>query len=218
MRKKWLALSAVAIVALAGCSSSHKAAAPTTSSTTVVAVATTVATVVPSSSSVAPVTTVSPPTTAASATTVARATTTVPSGPGPCLSTHLAGSLGGSQGAAGSVYYPLVLRNTGTSTCTLYGYPGVSFVAPGSGQQVGAPADRRPGTVQTISLAPGQSAQATLAVTDAANFPPSCGITTVAGLRVYPPGQTAALYIPHPDRACANPTDVTLHVGPLIAG
>jgi len=122
------------------------------------------------------------------------------------------------NGTAGSVYYPLILRNTGSSTCTMFGYPGVSYVASAGGSQIGAPAARRVGTAHTISLAPGQSAQATLGITDAANFTTACRITPVSWLRVYPPAQTVPLYIPHKDQACANTTDVTLQVGPMVAG
>jgi hypothetical protein len=111
-----------------------------------------------------------------------------------------------------------VLRNAGGTTCTLYGYPGVSFVSGPSGQQVGAPAEKAPGSVAPVTLNPGQSATANLGIAQAANFSSGCQITAVAGLRVYPPNQTASLFIAHSDEACANTADVTLRVGPFSAG
>jgi hypothetical protein len=54
-----------------------------------------------------------------------------------------------------------------------------------------------------------------LQITDASIYGPGCQITPTVGLRIYPPDQTAALFVPHDDQACANPADVTLHVGAL---
>jgi hypothetical protein len=115
------------------------------------------------------------------------------------------------------VYYQLVLRNTGTSACIEQGYPGVSFVAGSDGHQVGAPASRATGTVATVTLAPGASATATVGIVNAGNFPSDCNVTPVLGLRVYPPAQRSAVYVPHTDTACANTKYVTMHVGPLAA-
>jgi Protein of unknown function (DUF4232) len=135
-----------------------------------------------------------------------------------CRTAQLAGSLLQPNGAAGTIYYQLTLRNTGKSACFVQGYPGVSFVAGSDGHQVGASATRVPGNVSRVVLQPGQSASSTLGIVDAKNFPPSCGWTNVLGLRVYPPDQTAALFVPHNDVACASTQDVTLKVGPLAAG
>lgn len=140
--------------------------------------------------------------------------TPAPSGPAPCATASLSGSLTGANGAAGSTYYQLVLTNTGTATCVVEGYPGVSFVYGTQGMQVGAPAARTPGTVTPVTLAPGASAHATLQITEAANYS-HCGMTATDGLRVYPPNQQTALLIDHNDEACADTNDVTLHVGPF---
>jgi hypothetical protein len=149
--------------------------------------------------------------TAGSSTSVAA--TTVPSGPGRCATSGLGAALTGANGTAGSIYYSIVFTNRGAATCLLQGYPGVSFVAGASGQQVGAPADRSPGSAPTVSLAPGGSARAVLQITEASNFGANCQLTATDELRVYPPNQTAALFIAHADHGCANPSDVTLHVG-----
>jgi hypothetical protein len=122
----------------------------------------------------------------------------------------------------------LQLRNAGSSPCALYGYPGVSWVAGADGHQVGAAATRQPnysGTEHTVTLAVGATASAPLDIVDAAVIPPSsCKPVPVRGLRVYPPGQTAAMYLPLPTARggygeCSLATkSPTLIVGYLQAG
>jgi hypothetical protein len=95
----------------------------------------------------------------------------------------------------------LQLKNIGSSACTLYGYPGVSWVAGADGHQVGAAAERQSddsgSAEQTVTLAPGALASAPLDIVDAAVIPPSeCKPVPVLGLRVYPPGEKAALFLP----------------------
>jgi hypothetical protein len=95
----------------------------------------------------------------------------------------------------------LQLRNIGSSPCALYGYPGVSWVAGADGHQVGAAATRQPNnsgsSEGTVILAPGALASAPLDIVNASAIPPSsCKPVPVRGLRVYPPGQTAAMFIP----------------------
>jgi hypothetical protein len=91
----------------------------------------------------------------------------------------------------------------------------VSFVTGTVGKQLGAPAGRNPGSAPAVSVAPGASASATLQITEASNYGTPCGITPVAGLRVYPPNETAALFVPHTDQGCSNTADVTLHISPF---
>src|SRR3954453_17548441 len=117
--------------------------------------------------------------------------------PGRCTTGNLSVHLGPAGGAAGSTYEPLVFTNKGSATCTLNGYPGVSFVAPSSGKQVGAPASRNPQhPAALVTLAPGATASALLQIANEANYPATtCKPTTVSGLRVSPPGATTALYV-----------------------
>jgi Domain of unknown function (DUF4232) len=100
----------------------------------------------------------------------------------------------------------LQLRNTGSSACSLYGYPGVSWVAGADGHQVGAAAVRQPESTgsaeKAVTLAPGALASAPLDIVDAAVFSRSqCKPVPVRGLRVYPPGQQAALFLSLPTQA-----------------
>ncbi|HEY0937847.1 MAG TPA: DUF4232 domain-containing protein [Trebonia sp.] len=123
----------------------------------------------------------------------------------------------------------LQLRNTGSSSCTLYGYPGVSWVAGADGHQVGAGATRQANVSgsaeRTVTLAPGAAASAPLDIVDAAVFSPAeCKAVPVRGLRVYPPGEKAALFLSLPTAAggygeCALATrQPALEIGYLQAG
>ena len=165
----------------------------------------------------------------ASATSAASGTVTLTGGTPACTSAHLQASLGGGAGAGMSQNHTgLQLRNTGTSACTLYGYPGVSWVRGATGVQTGAAATRQTdpnGTEKTVTLAPGALASAPLDIVDAAVIPSSeCKPVAVRGLRIYPPGQQAALFLPLPTAAggygeCSLTTkSPTLMIGYLEAG
>jgi hypothetical protein len=152
----------------------------------------------------------------ATSTTTAPAGTVAPAGstsPSRCPSSALSATLTHPNGTAGSVYWTLVLRNSGSSSCVLQGYPGVSFVTGPSGAQIGAAAARIAGSAPSVTLSPGAGAGAVLQVTDAGDYGSGCSYTTAAGLRVYPPDMTAALYVPHSMGTCANKSDLTLHIG-----
>ncbi|HEY5017909.1 MAG TPA: DUF4232 domain-containing protein [Streptosporangiaceae bacterium] len=155
--------------------------------------------------------------------------TTVSAGAPACTSADLTASLGGGAGAGMSQNHTgLQLRNTGSSACTLYGYPGVSWVRGAAGTQTGAAAVRQAdpnGTEKVVTLAPGALASAPLDIVDAAVIPPSeCKPVAVRGLRIYPPGQKAALFLSLPTAAggygeCSLATkSPTLMIGYLEAG
>jgi hypothetical protein len=134
-----------------------------------------------------------------------------PSGPPPCATSALRVSVGASQGAAaGSSYYPIVFANVSGAACTLYGYPGVSFVTGVGGSQIGIPATENPAHPrQLITLAPGQAGHAELQVVNAENYPPAnCGLVTAHWLKVYPPNQTAPLYAGFTAQACTKPRTI----------
>jgi hypothetical protein len=117
------------------------------------------------------------------------------------------------SGAAGSVYYHLKLTNLSGRACTLRGYPGVSAVSL-AGRQLGRAAARdsvhQP---KLVTLANASSASVVLRIVAAANFPiATCRPVTAAGLRVYPPNETAAKVVPFPFRACSRSGPVYLSV------
>lgn len=147
------------------------------------------------------------------------------SGMPPCATSGLRGAMPAiGSAAAGHVYYPLELTNASTRSCTLQGYPGVSFVTSAGGSQIGAAASRAAagqqpyGGPQTITLPAGQTAHAVLQLALTGYLGTSqCGSTVSAHwLRVYPPGQTAPLYVSFNSQACSSPTLVTLTVGPVL--
>lgn len=149
----------------------------------------------------------------ASAATSGTTATTVPQ----CVTVQLAASLGRLDGAAGTFWGPLYLRNTSGSNCTIQGYANAWFVAGPDDHQVGQAASQDPGSTALVTLSPGQTASAILGIGDVGNLGPDCSATTVTGLRVFPPGQTESLVIDHLGTACANPRYTTLHVRPFAS-
>jgi hypothetical protein len=109
------------------------------------------------------------------------------------------------SGAAGSSFYSLEFTNLSGSSCTLAGYPGVSGVDL-NGHQLGSAASRNPQhKAVTVTISPRGSAHIVLRIVDASNYPKStCAQVMAAGLRVYPPGQTASKLIPYPFLACSR--------------
>jgi hypothetical protein len=124
--------------------------------------------------------TADPTATPAPATTIAPATTTQTSGapetpestngppvdrPGPrrCAASVLRGSVQGSEGAAGTAWTTIQLRNASARTCTVGGIPQVRLLG-GQGQPVTAPsAPGGPGGA-VVTLWPGEPAQFDIAV------------------------------------------------------
>lgn len=140
--------------------------------------------------------------------------TTTPAGPALCKAATLSAATDASGGgAAGSVYMKLNLTNTGTAPCLLKGYPGVSLTADADGAPIGAAATRDETTpVADVLLAPDQTGTAVLRYTQAANYS-DCTLTDAAGYRIYPPEDTASLFLPQPTSACTNANIALLSVG-----
>jgi Domain of unknown function (DUF4232) len=109
------------------------------------------------------------------------------------------------NGAAGSIYYPLDFTNISASPCTLFGYPGVSFVTGQGGTQLGRAAARNPvSPAASVTLAPGAVAHATLQVSEAGNYDATqCQPVTAHWLKVFPPDQTGAAYAHFTTQACS---------------
>jgi hypothetical protein len=135
-----------------------------------------------------------------------------------CANGTLQVKLGPSEGYAGGVDLTIDFTNTSSAACTLYGYPGVSLVS-SSHAQIGLAAKRTTSApVKVITLAPGATGTAQLQIADALNFPTAtCGPAQAADLRVYPPNQTAAVFLPVTSKGCAQPVQV-LFVGAVQSG
>ena len=163
-------------------------------------------------------TTAGPPSSAAPGTETPTPTSTttpvpVPAGTPRCTAASLAAttdSTGG--GAAGNVSMKLILTNAGAGPCLLTGFAGVSLTAGPTGEPIGAAATfDYSSPAPELLLAPGQAGTATLQYSQAGNYP-DCTRTQAAGFRIYPPEDTASLFIVQPRDACANPSIALLTV------
>jgi hypothetical protein len=137
-----------------------------------------------------------------------------------CATSSLNVKQGLAQGYAGGVYEVIDFTNTSNSPCSLYGYPGVSLVTGPPYTQVGLAAKRSTTSAQVklITLAPGATANALLQIVDALNYPSAtCGPTKATAVKVYPPNQTAPVYLPNTSTACSKPVQ-TMNIGPVQAG
>ena len=159
-------------------------------------------------------TTVSPASSSASTPAVAS-----PSSPAACPTSSLQVKQGVAQGYAGGVYVVIDFTNTSGSTCTLYGYPGVSLVSGPPYTQVGLAAKRSTSTPKKlVTLTPGATAHALLQIVDALNYPPaSCGPAKATALKVYPPNQTVPVYVPNTSNGCTKSVQI-LSIGTVQPG
>jgi hypothetical protein len=134
-----------------------------------------------------------------------------PPAPGPatpasneCKVADLSFRLGGGDAAAGTSYRALVFTNKGGRTCTMQGFPGVSYVAGDDGHQVGPAAFRNGNKGAVITLKPGDSAFAPVGFVQVGNYDPAvCKPTEVRGLRIYPPHDYDSTFLPNPGTGCA---------------
>jgi hypothetical protein len=197
---------AMVVAAVAGCS------APSSSSSSPAAAVTAS---VPASSAAAA-------TSFASAGSASSAAVNQNTGGGPpgCASRDLKATVGIAQGAAGSVYQVIDFTNIGTSSCSLYGYPGVALAGGSPVTQIGAPASRSTASApKLVSLAAGASANTLLQITDAQNYPTSrCGPTASTYLQIYPPNQTTPIYLAYKSMGCSSTKVKLLTVSVMLAG
>lgn len=110
------------------------------------------------------------------------------------------------DGATGHIFYQLQFSNIGQTTCTLFGYPGVSALD-SNGNQVGLPATHS-GAKQTVTLAPGATGHVVLEVTQAGLV--CSNPVDATALRVFAPNQTHAQLVPLATQGC--PGKSVLHV------
>jgi uncharacterized protein DUF4232 len=131
-------------------------------------------------------------------------------GPPPCPTRYLQAKTGLSQGTAGSTYLVLDFVNISNITCTLYGYPGVSFGGGTPVTQIGLAAAESTATPrQLVTLAPRGIANALLQIVHAANISPAqCNPVTATWLQIYPPGQTTPIYLSYSSQTCAKPVHI----------
>lgn len=153
-------------------------------------------------------TTTSPPASSTTTTTPSSSTTTSDQSsgaPAACPTSSLrVATAPGSGGAAGSFYFDLTFTNVGSASCTLYGYPGVSFTT-ASHAQLGLPAERDSAQAQLVTLSPGSVASNQVRIPDVGVYPVSaCRPATAALIKVYPPNQKAAVYVATSSKVCTT--------------
>jgi hypothetical protein len=137
-----------------------------------------------------------------------------------CATASLKATVGIAQGAAGSVYQVIDFTNIGGTACTLYGYPGVSLVTGTPPKQVGAAATRSPTTpASLVTLAAGATANALVRITVAQNYPTAtCDPVATTALQIYPPNQTAPIYLAYKTTGCSATKVKLLSVSVVQAG
>lgn len=160
-----------------------------------------------------PATTSVPPTTSAPASSGSPGSSAAVTA---CAASQLAGSVEGEQGGAGTLEVTVALRNTGSTPCTMDGYPGLQLLAAdGSAQpssvQPGGPLPFESVAPSTVSLTAGGIAYVNIGFSDV----PAAGQTscpTAAAVALTPPGATGHLRIPVQVQACGG----ALHVSAVF--
>jgi Protein of unknown function (DUF4232) len=192
----------ICAVALAGCASSGSSSQPPAAGSSSTAAAS------PSA-----------PAAASSNTPAVVASSSPPAGTSACATSALQVKLGASDGYAGGAYQTIDFTNTSGSSCTMTGYPGVSLVTGPPYRQLGLAAKRSTSTpATTVTLAPGATANAVVQIVDALNFPsPSCQPAKAAALKVFPPDQFTAVYLPDTSYGCGRSVQ-TLYIAPVRPG
>jgi Protein of unknown function (DUF4232) len=160
---------------------------------------------------------------AASGAALASDTARLSSAPVPACQTSQLGvwiALAQSNGAAGTIYYPLNFTNVSGHKCSLHGFPGVSAIAR-NGHQLGSPAGWSARVAaRTVVIAPGATAHTILQYRDAeVSTAPGCDpVNTAVVLRVYPPGQYDATVAAFDLQACSHAGPVYMSVVPIRPG
>ena len=144
------------------------------------------------------------------------ATTAAGGGPAECRTRDLRVGVDKGPAAGPGLRHDelLVFANESGRTCAVQGFPGVSFVAGDSGTQVGSAFARTSARTHPVDLAPGERAYAPITITQAPN---ACSPVTARGFRVYPPDETAAVFVAEPQLACTDPGQSVGLVAPVAA-
>lgn len=119
--------------------------------------------------------------------------------------------------ATGHAFFQLQISNIGHSTCSFFGYPGVSALN-SHGKQVGKAASHY-GRRLRVTLKPGGTTHMVLVVTDA--FLLCAHPVKATDLRVFPPGQVHSQNVPLATRQCLGKSALavdSVHPGTGIPG
>ncbi|AXI80824.1 DUF4232 domain-containing protein [Peterkaempfera bronchialis] len=126
--------------------------------------------------------------------------------PAACTVAGLRLSMGSQDVGAGQLYWPIRFTNTGSHSCSLRGYPGVTVLNAKHGR-IGTPATHSGRSYDTVTVRPGRTVTAIVHTTNG----PLGGPCRATGsyLRVYPPGSLRALTVPAKFRVCSNTFDIS---------
>jgi hypothetical protein len=135
----------------------------------------------------------------------------------PCTAADLTPSYLGSNGAAGTVVLGFALKNSGSTTCHTYGWPGVQFLS-SSGAALPTHATRTTGDVVgstpagELTLTPGASASFRMVTSDVGVGGGNC--PTAGALQIYAPDDTVTMKVSVPGvAACGKAT-----LSPMLPG
>jgi len=147
------------------------------------------------------------------------ATPSTSAGPAQCKAGTLSVVLGHARAARGATRYPIAFKNMSADSCTLRGFPEVSFFGKNYSIKVGSAATRNHGSAEhPVGLSPEGTAVALLRVVNAKKYPSRCGQTTVSGISVRPPGLTNSVRLPLSGLTCKNPRYHVLTVNAVVEG
>lgn len=158
--------------------------------------------------------------TTAPAVPTAAASTQQGTGSSECGVADLTVTAGQPETGTVQVATPLLFTNKGHRTCTMRGFPKVTYVAGDDGRSVGGAAVHVGNDGSTVTLAPGEVASAMIhEPANTANYDdPQCQPDDVRGYRVYPPDGTAGAFIPNDHQVCTGASGAFLEVGAVTTG
>jgi hypothetical protein len=138
-----------------------------------------------------------------------------------CHTGQLRVAVAPGNSAAGHVGLRIVFTNAASHSCDMYGFPGVSFLTGAHGKQLNVPAERSPGegAPKLIHLVAGGKAHADLLLVNTANFAAdACKPQQAAGVRIYPPDETAAAFAAYAIMVCSVNGVGTAQIYPVLSG
>ncbi|WP_333618321.1 DUF4232 domain-containing protein [Dietzia sp.] len=205
---------------LAACGSSGGEAAPSTVLVTASPSASSTTTSAPRSTETK---TVEPSSSSSRAPDASGSATAKPGGGGAdgCAAGDLEVTATSNGAGAGSRFVELEFRNTSGSECTLNGFPGVAAIDPGTGAQIGVPAERQSGSTKAVKLSPGDIATADLRVTNMGGSGgpiDGCEPAPAGGLSVIPPNLRDATEVSVDGLYACKADAPFMSVGPVKSG
>jgi hypothetical protein len=128
-----------------------------------------------------------------------------------CVPAQITVTHGAANGAAGTIYYPIVFTNTG-ATCAIFGVPAIRPVAGSAHHAVGPLARSLSMGEMPVRhvIAKGQSVSVSFGVTEAGNYSPStCVMRSASGVVVTLGTFVTSRYVHLPIVVCTKRISIT---------